>query len=61
MKSIKILIGGDVVPTESNVNAFVDGNEDLLFNDLIGEIQAADLAVINLECPLISSRSTIKK
>jgi len=42
-------------------NAFVEGNADAIFHDLLEEISGADLSVVNLECPLISNETPIAK
>ena len=58
---IRILIGGDVCPMGRIQNAFIEGNVDEIFNDLLGEIATADLSIVNLECPLISRQTPIPK
>src|SRR4051812_1679375 len=58
---IRILIGGDVCPTGRVQAAFAAGRANDIFHDLLPEIQSADLAVVNLECPLVSQPSPIAK
>jgi poly-gamma-glutamate synthesis protein (capsule biosynthesis protein) len=41
--------------------AFAAGQARQIFHDLLPEIQSADLAVVNLECPLVSHPSPITK
>lgn len=60
-KQIKIVIGGDVVPTARDLSLFQEGNAAGLFHDLLEEFAGADLAVLNLECPLIEQPSPIVK
>jgi hypothetical protein len=41
--------------------AFAAGQAGDIFHDLLSEIQSADLAAVNLECPLVSRSSPITK
>src|SRR5258708_7141633 len=61
MKEIKIIIGGDICPIRRNADYFCKGDARGLFNDLLEEFEAADLAVVNLECPLIEQKTPIDK
>jgi poly-gamma-glutamate capsule biosynthesis protein CapA/YwtB (metallophosphatase superfamily) len=56
-----VLIGADLCPIEGNLHYFEQGDEKALFNDIADEIKSADLAVANLECPLIEQPSPIRK
>jgi hypothetical protein len=58
---IRILIGGDVCPMGKVQAAFTAGRSREIFHDLLPEIQFADLAIANLECPLVSQPSPIAK
>lgn len=58
---IRILIGGDVCPMGRVQAAFAAGRASDIFHDLLPEIQSADLAVVNLECPLVSKPLPIAK
>lgn len=58
---VKIIIGGDICATKRDENAFLEGDASRLFNDMLPKIQAADLAIGNLETPLISEPSPIQK
>ncbi len=58
---IQIVIGGDICPMGRIQKAFIDGNAEEIFHDLLAEIASADLSVANLECPLISKESPIIK
>ena len=58
---IRIVIGGDVCPMGRIQNAFIEGNADGIFHDLLEEIVGADLSVVNLECPLVSQETPIAK
>jgi poly-gamma-glutamate capsule biosynthesis protein CapA/YwtB (metallophosphatase superfamily) len=58
---VTLLIGGDVCPIGRNAALFEQARADCLFNDLLPEIYNADLTIVNLECPLITHRSAIRK
>lgn len=59
--SLEILIGADVVPTASNLDAFQSSAPHLLFGGL-GEVwNAADMRVFNLETPLADAESAQNK
>lgn len=58
---IRIVIGGDVCPMGRAEKAFIEGNPNDIFGDLISEIVGADLSIVNLESPLISRPSPIVK
>ena len=58
---VKLIIGGDICATKRDENAFLEGDALQLFNDLLPEIQATDFAIANLETPLITESSPIKK
>ena len=61
MRETKILIGGDVCPMHRNAPIFCAGDARALFNDLVEEFEAADLTIVNLECPLIERPTPIAK
>lgn len=57
-----ILIGGDTVPTASNLALFEAGDaEGLVGAALLDEFRAADFAVLNLETPLAAGGTPIAK
>ena len=57
-----IIVGGDLVPTESNVHWFNDGNTERLFGKpLCDMIINADFSVFNLETPITDTLKPIKK
>lgn len=56
-----ILIAADICPIEDNLPFFTSGDADSLVHDLLPEFQQADLAIANLECPLIEHASPIAK
>jgi poly-gamma-glutamate capsule biosynthesis protein CapA/YwtB (metallophosphatase superfamily) len=58
---LRIVIGGDLCPTGPIGRACRDGDAAGVFGDLVDELQNADLAVLNLECPLITQPSPIAK
>lgn len=57
----EIVIGGDVCPINRNLPLFLKGDAQGIFNDLLPEFHAADLSIVNLECPLIAKPSPIRK
>jgi poly-gamma-glutamate synthesis protein (capsule biosynthesis protein) len=58
---VTILIGADVCPIEGNRSYFERGDVHSLLNDLLPELERADLVIANLECPLIERPSPIPK
>jgi len=62
MKPISMIIGGDLVPTPSNVKLFSQGDSKGLIGDelggLLGEV---DFRIFNLEVPLTESEQPIRK
>jgi len=56
-----ILIGGDIMPAGINEAAFGSGDGDLILGDLLPLFQEADLAVANLEAPLLNEPSPVHK
>lgn len=53
----RIFIAGDLCPRGINQAPAIAGDADALFGDIVPVVQAADCAVANLECPLITSDS----
>lgn len=58
---LRIVIGGDTVPTKSNAIYLKNGREDSVFNDVKDIFSLADIVVVNLECPLTTYDKPIKK
>ena len=58
---MKIVIAGDVCPSQDNVREFVSGNTTGLFNDVAEILKAADLSIFNLESPITNSPEKIEK
>lgn len=59
---MSILIGADIVPTESNRKYFSSGDmKSILGSNLIDFLEKATFRVFNLECPLVDSKSQIQK
>ena len=59
---MNIVIGADLVPTESNIELFEKGDIDTLIgNELKDIILGADYRIFNLEVPLVNETSPIKK
>lgn len=61
MSNCKIIIGGDLSPTEVNYKLFESGNVNVLLNNLVSKLNNSDLNVINLECPLIEEKTPVDK
>ena len=60
--STKILIGADIVPTQSNMDLFCSGNiDELLGSDLKNYLNEADYIILNLEAPYIDDDHPIVK
>jgi poly-gamma-glutamate capsule biosynthesis protein CapA/YwtB (metallophosphatase superfamily) len=56
-----IIIGADLCPIGRNRPLFLEGNSETLFNDLLPELNEADLAIANLECPFVAQKAPIPK
>ncbi|GFI43487.1 MAG: CapA family protein [Dorea sp.] len=57
-----IMIGGDIVPTESNRLLFAAGNrEELIGRKLKEKLEGADYTIFNLEAPLTDIENPIRK
>ena len=59
---MRIIIGADIVPTESNKSAFINADvKSLIDEKLIGVLKNADYRVFNLEVPLTDRENPIEK
>lgn len=59
---MKILIGADFVPTQSNLSYFNTGNVEHLFGtELLDVLKSADVRIFNLEVPITDVESPISK
>jgi len=58
---IQILIGGDICPRGADLQSFEQGDTVGIFHDLLDDFKAADLVIVNLECPLTDVNSPISK
>ena len=59
---MRILVGGDTVPTQRNHSLFQNGEAvKIVGQDLLSLIQKHDYFVLNLETPLICENTPIKK
>ena len=59
---MKILIGADIVPTKSNIQAFSDGNIEMVIDEKLKSVLSqAEFRIFNLETPLADSEFPIKK
>ena len=56
-----VVIGADICPIEANKPYFVAGDAKGLLNDLLPELQQADLVIANLECPLVDASTPVLK
>lgn len=62
MDSFEIIIGADICVTESNRDAFVNGNLDKIIDDeIISILKGADARIFNLEGPLTDKLNPIDK
>ena len=59
---VNIIIGGDLVPTTSNQEFFINGDiETLIGKKLINKLENSDFIAMNLEVPLVDIANPIKK
>jgi poly-gamma-glutamate capsule biosynthesis protein CapA/YwtB (metallophosphatase superfamily) len=56
-----IVIGGDIYPVGNIQKAFMEGNAEEIFHDLLDDITHTDLSIVNLESPLVSKEMPIVK
>ncbi len=57
-----ILIGADIVPTESNFELFSSGNKQELIGEELSEVlEGANFRIFNLEVPLTDKKEPIEK
>jgi hypothetical protein len=62
MKSISIIVGGDIAPTQSNYSLFEQGSiGSLIDSKLLSLINSADFRLFNLEVPLTDQEKPIIK
>jgi len=62
MEDISIIIGGDLVPTQSNYDFCIEGNLNSLFGFACTELlKSADVRIFNLEVPLVDKETPIEK
>jgi hypothetical protein len=58
---VTVLIGADICPIEGNSSYFQAGDAPALFNDLLPDLQSADVVMANLEGPLVDRPTPIQK
>jgi poly-gamma-glutamate synthesis protein (capsule biosynthesis protein) len=58
---VTLAVGGDICPVFRGEEAFLRAGPAALFGEVLQRIQSADLAVANLECPLIRRTSPVGK
>ena len=58
---MKILIGGDVVPTDGNRTLFEQGDAEAIFGKLGEAAKRADRVIVNLECALTDCEKPLRK
>lgn len=61
MESVKILITGDFCPIGRSEKFIISNSPDDAFEDILPLIQKADLAITDLECPLVIKGRPISK
>lgn len=60
--AVKIMIGADLVPTESNYEYFRNGDaQSLIGSELQKKLKSADFTIFNLEVPLVKQLMPIDK
>ena len=58
---MKLILCGDVVPTDISAPALERGDVRAAFGGMADEFASADAVVINLECALTDSDAAIRK
>ena len=59
---MSILIGADIVPTESNKTYFESGDmQNVVGCEILNLLSNSDYRIFNLECPLVNTDSPIQK
>ena len=59
---MQLIIGGDLVPTQSNIDLFSNGDVNaLLGKELLSLWNAADIHILNLEVPITDKEDPIAK
>lgn len=59
---MSIIIGGDLVPTDSNKELFIKGEKEALIGkELVKILEKAEYRIFNLEVPLTNENSPIEK
>lgn len=62
IENMKILIGADIVPTQSNTSAFSQGNISGIIDENLQEVLTkANFRIFNLEVPLVDLETPIQK
>ena len=62
MTAMRIIIGGDLVPTKTNYDLFAESDvQTLIGKDLQVYLNAADYRIFNLEVPLVDEENPISK
>ena len=61
MKKVKLLIAGDIMPTDDNVQLMIDGKVDALMGDALDVFKAADFRFCNFEGVLTDRGVAINK
>lgn len=59
---MQLIIGGDLVPTQSNIDLFSHGDTNTLFGEeLLSLWNAPNLHIFNLEVPITDKQDPITK
>lgn len=61
-KEVRIIIGGDIVPTKSNISNFENGTiSEIIDEEILNLLRKADFRVFNLETPMSDVDTPIEK
>lgn len=62
MKNVEIIIGGDIVPTDSNIKFFENGRiSEIIDKEILNILTNADIRIFNLETPICDKKTPIEK
>ena len=56
-RRVEVIVGGDVCPVFRGTDLMQSQDAKVVFSDLVEELRAADMSVVNLECPLVEMPS----
>lgn len=61
MSDVQISILGDIVPTQANIEEFIEGKANVLFADILKHTISSDIVLCNLEAPLTNCHEKMTK